>query len=439
MRSFFSRRCDKKFRSPSADNSPKFIKSERQLVTESNRPPLNVVCLASYFKGVEFLRECKRQGNRVVLITKEKNLHEDWPRESLDEIVAVPDAAGPELLTHIVGQLARQRKIDRLVALEEYDVLTAAMIREHLRMPGMGVTAAHLFRDKLAMRVRARQSRIRVPEFVHALNYDDLGEYMGRVPAPWVLKPRSDVSAVGIKKLHDSEQVWRAIDALDGRELIAEQSPNYLLEHFVDGDVYHVDSLVDRGKVVFAGVSCYGRPPMDVAHQGGVFISHSVERDTDDHQPLLYMNRRLMTCLGLKRGTAHAEFIKSRANGKFYFLEVGARVGGAYIAETLEAASGLNLWREWAKIELINGEAPYEARPTRNEYSGIVLSLARQEYPDTSAYTEPEIVDRIKRRYHVGLIVRSPKLDRVKELLNQYAARFNEDFCAVAPPLERTQ
>jgi hypothetical protein len=205
----------------------------------------------------------------------------------------------------------------------------------------------------------------------------------------------------------------------------------------VAGDVYHVDSLVHEGEVVFAGANVYGRPPMDVAHQGGVFISYTVERDSEDERILLEINRQLLASLGLRRGAAHAEFIKSAADGRFYFLEVASRVGGAYTAENHEAACGVNLWREWAKIELAGGAQPYEVAPARREYGGTVLSLARQQQPDTSNYTEPEIVYRVDKNYHVGLIVRAPGQARVRQLLDEYARRFVDEFCAVVPPLER--
>ncbi len=407
-------------------------------MTETSAPTF--LCLASFFKGVEFLSESKRQGARVILITKEKALHEDWPRESLDDIVALPNDAGPELFIYLASQLARPQKIDRVIALEEYDVITAGLIREHLCMDGMTSADARVFRDKLLMCHRAHEAGVRVPDFLHVLNYDELRDFMARVPPPWVMKPRTDVSAIGIKKLDDSEQVWRAIDALDTRENIRERSPFYLLERFIAGDVFHVDSLVSDGKVVFAGVNAYGRPPMEVAHGGGVFITRTVKHNSEEHKQLLKINRKLIGGLGLKHGAAHAEFIKSAEDGEFYFLEIAARVGGAYIAETLEAASGINLWREWARIEMAsNGKAQYKLPATRKDYGGIVLSLARQEYPDTSAYTDEEIVYRPKKRHHVGLVVSSAKHERVDELLNDYARRFAEDFTAVVPPLERAE
>ena len=99
-------------------------------MSEPETRPLNVVCLATYFKGGDFIRECKSRGCQVVLITKEKMLDEDWPRESLDDLIALPNDAGPELFIHLVSLLARQTRIDRIVALEEFDVLIAAQIRE---------------------------------------------------------------------------------------------------------------------------------------------------------------------------------------------------------------------------------------------------------------------------------------------------------------------
>lgn len=406
---------------------------------ESPSSALRIVCLASYFKGVEFLRECKRLGCEVILVTKERLLAEEWPRESLDEIVSLPDNASPESFIHSVTQFARQKKIDRLVALEEFDIMTAAQIREHLRLSGMGVTQSRLFRDKLAMRVRAREGRIPVPDFVHVLNYEEIGEFMGRVPPPWVMKPRSDVSAIGINKLSDSEQVWRAIEALDRRENPLEQSSYFLLEKFVPGDVYHVDSLVEGGRVRFSGANRYGRPPMSVMHEGGVFISHTVKHNSADERKLFQLNRQLISALGLQRGATHAEFIKSAETGEFYFLEIAARVGGAFIAEVLEAASGVNIWHEWARIEISGGESAIKIAPPRKDYAGIALSLARQEYPDTSGFTDPEIVYRVRKRHHVGLVVRSARMERVAELLDEYARRFVEEFSAVMPPPERVE
>ena len=397
---------------------------------------MTVVCLASYFKGNEFLRQLRRRGCRVVLVIKEKLRDEDWARDSIDDILPVPNGATADEFVERVSEFARHHRVDRIVALEEYDVMHAAMIREHLRIPGMGTTTARLFRDKLAMRVKAFEAGIPVPDFVHVLNYDEIRGYMESIPGPWVLKPRSDVSAVGIQKLHESELVWRAIDALDARPVVTERSTHYLLEKFVPGDVFHVDSLVEKGEVVFAGVNRYWRPPMEVGHTGGVFVPNPVRRGRAEERTLLEMTRALLRTLGFVRGATHAEFIRGH-DGAFYFLEVAGRVGGAYISDSLEAATGVNVWREWANLELGRGDEPYALPAQRADYAGVVLALARQEWPDTGDYTDPEIVRRPAKRHHAALVVASSDYDRVQALLGDYARRFEGDFLAVLPPMER--
>jgi biotin carboxylase len=406
-------------------------------MAEATQKSLNVICLATYFKGGDFMRECKRLGCRVTLITKEKMLNEDWPRDSLDNVIAVPNDAGPPLMIDLASFIGRKSKVDRVVALEEFDVVTAALIREHFCLPGMNSSIAKGFRDKLMMAVNAKAARLDVPDFVPLINEAEITEFMQRVPPPWVIKPRSDVSAIGIRKVDAAEEVWRVVNEMNERENLRERGSYYLLAQFVTGEVFHVDSLVNNGRVVFVGTNRYGRPPMQVAHHGGAYVSRTIERGSADEKVLLSINRKLIKALGLKKGATHAEFIKGDLDGRFYFLEIAARVGGAYIAEVLEAASGLNLWREWARVEV--SDAAQKIKPSRKEYAGIVLSLAKQEYPDTSAYDDPEIVHRVKKRHHAGLIVRSKELERIEELLAQYSERFASDFVAVVPPLEKAE
>src|ERR1700730_11706234 len=124
-------------------------------MTKTESPPLNIVCLATFFKGVDFIRECKSHGCRVVVVTKEKWLQEDWPRDSIDELFALPGEAPTEVFLDLIRHISQQQKIDRVVALEEFDVVLAGLIREHLCLPGMSSSSAKVFRDKWAMGLKA--------------------------------------------------------------------------------------------------------------------------------------------------------------------------------------------------------------------------------------------------------------------------------------------
>jgi len=376
------------------------------------------------------MRECKRLGCRVLLLTAEKLRDADWPRESLDDTFYLPEEIPIADIVKAVTHLARGQKVDRIVALDEFDMETAATLREHLRIPGMGLTTMRYFRDKLAMRMRALDRHVRVPDFVPVVNHGDIQYYMDHVPGPWVLKPRQEASAIGIRKIQAAEELWPLLDQLGDKQ------STYLLEKFVAGNVYHVDSVVSENEVLFSNVSKYGRPPMNVAH-GGVFTTFTVPRGSEEDAALRAINRDLLAALGLLRGVSHAEFIRADSDGEFYFLECAARVGGAYINEMVEAATGLNLWREWARIEVAGGDGTYKLPTVREEYAGVILSLARQESPDTSAYGDPEICQRIKRHHHAGLLLRSQDPQRIPSLLQSYAQRFAEDFLAVEPPRDK--
>jgi biotin carboxylase len=392
--------------------------------------PLTVLCIATFEKGQEFMRECKRLGCRVLLVTMERLRDAGWPRESVDEFFYLPEDFKLEDLTRGVSYLARTREIDRVVPLDDFDVETAAALREHLRIPGMGDTTARYFRDKLAMRVKARDHGILVPEFVHALNHARMHEFTERVAPPWVLKPRAEASAIGIKKISTPSELWPLLEELGDKQSF------YLIEQFIPGDIFHVDSIISEREIVFTAVSKYGKPPMEVAHGGGVFLTRNIPRQSADAQALETLNQELLRTLGLVRGVTHTEFIKG-GDGRFYFLETASRVGGANIAEVVEAATGINLWREWARIEVAGEQGRYELPPRRDDYAGIVISLARQEQPDTSAYDDPEIVFRLNKRHHVGLLVASHDPARVEQLLNSYARRLLEDFSATLPPSDK--
>jgi hypothetical protein len=396
---------------------------------------MNILCLTGYEKGHEFLRQAKRQGCGVLLVTSlSLQGKAEWPMESIDEIFYMPDedhAWNRADVIKAVSYLARSRVIDRVVALDDFDVELAAALREHLRLPGMGETTVRHFRDKLAMRMEARASGIEVPDFVPVLNYDGLRRFMENTPAPWVLKPRSMAGAIGIKKIHQADELWRAL------ELLGDMQSFYLLEQFVAGDIFHVDSIVSERQVVFAIASGYGRPPMEVSHGGGIFTTRILERESGDALGLVAENERVMVALGMVRGASHTEFIKARADGRIYFLETSARVGGAHIAELVEAATGLNLWAEWAKVEVASGDGAYRPPVPNQDYAALLISLSRQEHPDTSAYQDAEIVWRLVQDHHAGLLLKSPSAARIGELLSAYERRFTEDFYAYEPPRDK--
>jgi hypothetical protein len=401
--------------------------------------PLSILCIASFFKGEEFMRGAKAAGCTVYLVTSNQLQDAEWPRESLDDVFYINDINGEKgnwnMDDLIAGTawLMRSRKIDRIVSLDDFDVEKGAALREHFRIPGMGQTTCRFFRDKLAMRVQAQDKGIKVPQFSSLFNDETVNHYLDTVAAPWLIKPRGEASATGIKKAHNKDEAWQIINAHGDRR------HQFLIEQFRPGDVYHVDALSLEKKMIFCRVSRYLSTPMEVAHGGGVFRSITVEFGSDDDKRLQTLNNEVMQAFGMNYSASHTEYIKDRETGEFVFLETSCRVGGANLAEMVEFSSGINLWYEWAKIEaaVARGET-YKLPKVRNDYAGIVVSLSSHKHPDTSGFSDPEIVWRMNKEHHIGLIVQADSEKRVLNLLDDYTQRIFHGFHASEPVPEKS-
>ena len=395
------------------------------------------VCISNYFKGTDFIIQLKELGNKVYLVTSEKLRDKPWPKDHIDEIFYMQGSDVEWNLEHLflgISNLMKSNKVDSIVALDDYDVEKATYLRENLRIDGMGQSTGRYFRDKLAMRIRAKSCGISIPEFCSLFNDYDINTYADSVSPPWVLKPRSEASATGIIKVFDKESLWIHINEMGNNRF------KYLLEQFKPGDVYHCDSLILDRKIVFSITSKYLATPMEISQAGGVFRTSNIPYDSIDDDEIKQMNEQVLNAFGLKNGAAHTEFIKCKEDGKIYFLETSSRVGGAHIAEMVEAASNVNLWKEWAKIEdALVKENKYKLPKVKKEYAGIVLSLSKYQYPDLSSFSDPEVYFRVPLEYHAGIIVKSDKNERIIELLNNYANRLAADYTAVVAQNKVTQ
>lgn len=396
---------------------------------------LTFLCITCDFKGSEFLIALHELGHKVFLVTSQKTEHEPWPRECLADIFFMPQNDGRswdvETLKSGTAYIFRNHFIDKIIALDDYDVKKAALLREEFRSPGMGDTTARHFYDKLAMRMVAEEAGIRIPSYCPLFNNDEIHGFFETSTGPWVVKPRSDAGALGIRKFEYEDEFWA------WNEENLEIRHTYLIEEFKPGAVYHVDSLLMDYKSLFTRSSKYLQPPFEVAHGGGVFRSQTLPTNHKESRQLTRLNGQLLEAFGLNFGASHSEFIKCEEDGKFYFLETSARVGGAHLSDMVEAASGINLWSEWAKIEsAILLDEKYKAPKAKKSNAGIIVTLSRFEQPDYGQLHHESLVWTLDKKYHVGLIFKEDDDTKVTKLLNKYTKRIFEEFHSTVPLAE---
>ncbi|MEZ0486418.1 ATP-grasp domain-containing protein [Fibrella aquatica] len=398
--------------------------------------PLSFLCIATFFKGEAFMQASKALGHTVYLLTEERLRNKAWPHESIDEIFYLPsesnDSQNHDTMLLGLAHTMRSRHIDRVISLDDFDVEKGALVRETFRLPGMGQTTARFFRDKLAMRMRASAEGIRVPRFSSLFNDDQLTTYLRESEGPWLIKPRSEASTTGIRKVHSLDEAWQVVHSLgDNRH-------QFLIEEFKPGTVFHVDALSYETKAVFTRASEYLATPMEVAHGGGVFRTQTLPLDSALVADLTAINDAVMAAFGMRNSASHSEYIRGNHDGELYFLETASRVGGAHIAEMVEAASGVNLWAEWARLETAAARnEPYTPPADTGRHAGLIASLANEAQPDTSAFTDPEIVWRMNREHHIGFILQANSPEQIRTLLDDYIVRIQGSVHASMPVADK--
>lgn len=388
-----------------------------------------VLCLTNFFKGHRLLESFKKLGCRTLLVGTTRVRYDRWSSEQVDEKFFVHDFLDEAALLNGITYLARDREIDLVVPLEEYAVETAALVRAHLGLPGASEGLTRRCRDKLAMRITAQNAGIPVPAFCPFVNRAALERFLDEVPAPWMLKPRSEGGAVRIRKLHKSEEVWKVFEELGDRR------SHHLIEAFIPGDVCHVDSIVHGGKVLAACAGRYGTPPFEVWNGGGVFSSRTVDHQSKLERLLLDMNEKVVSSLGLSQGVNHAEFLS--LNGRLYFLELGARVAGSHLDRLTTGATGIDLFLESARLELDWLDGGYQAPEAYRKEAGIVLCLSREKEPSVDFCAGiPEVLWTLHEGHHAGCVVASPDSQKVDEIVAVVKENLRRDHLAVMPATE---
>lgn len=396
----------------------------------------NFLCLASYFKGQDFIRACQQSGNKVYLVTSVGLKNKAWPIEYIEDIFYIQQDyynkwSFADLLAGTMF-LMKSVRIDAIVGVDDFDIENAAELREYFRIPGMGTSTAKYFRDKLAMRTKARDAGISSPAFCRLFNDDEINEFIKKIPAPWLIKPRGEASAAGITICKDQDMVWETIEKLE------HQRGDYLIEQFITGQVFHVDSIVFQSKIQYSQVSKYLQTPIEVVQSGGIFRTVTLTPRDSLLKAAMKINEQLVQSFGLKYSVSHAEFIYNEKDKQFYFVEIACRVGGAHISDMVFAASHINLWEEWARIEDHSlKDLSYKLPKIKRLQAGLIISLSKSKKPDYSALDTDGLAWTLQKDYHIGMIYVDPNADTVLKKIETATEVIKSNYYTTMPQSDK--
>lgn len=336
--------------------------------------------------------------------------------------------------------------IDRIIALNEEDILTAAQMRDELDIPGVREKALARFRNKMLMKEILQQQQIAVPEFAPATHVNDIVNKSG---FPIVLKPLDGASSKGVKIVCDEQELQAALKDI-GNHLT-----RYEAEQFISGSIYHLDGFMNDQKIVFCQVyqyynSCY-------AFANGAPVGVMMVDDPHQKNKLTTFAEQSLAALDLPDGPFHLELFND-LNGDVRFLEVGARVGGAFVAPCIEKRWGINMFEEDLHLQMegaLEVTRLQNAQPADRLYGWLLFPVPKQdchvesiEFPEQTSIsgileaklpTLHEPIDQSGGYIHTGgtfLIegnTQHDQLNTIKEIIARYRVIFSKPmdvFCS---------
>ncbi|NDL01322.1 ATP-grasp domain-containing protein [Photorhabdus bodei] len=241
-----------------------------------------------------------------------------------------------ELIIWIENLISKYR-IDFVICHSEYDLIRSAQLRDRLGIRGQNTQSALAYRDKAVMKSYCSQKMIKVANWQKVEQPENLRSAIQAVGFPCVIKPIAGGGSRNTYVAYDETEINHS----------SHQFP-LLVEQFIEGKMFHVDGLVEGGKVIFSTVSFYTTSCL--AWQKGVSLGSVVlESGSTLDSRMKQEACHVIAALPLVAQMAfHAEFFLT-PDDDIVLCEIAARSGGALVPQAIEAAWGININECWLR------------------------------------------------------------------------------------------
>lgn len=232
-------------------------------------------------------------------------------------------------------------RIDRIIALSEYDLPKAAYLRETLDIPGVPSAQVATFTDKVAMKHAIAQAGLRAPDYIECNSIDAVIAFADRKRYPLILKPKVGAASRGIHAALSRTALLQLIKSIDLKD--------YECEEYIAGMVLHVDGIVADGHIELIVSSRYINNCL--AFNSGVPLGSVFIDAAGLNTRIEAFTARILQTLALHDGAFHIELIHSETD-ELVFLELNARVGGAEITFLMRDLFDIDLVGAWVRLQV---------------------------------------------------------------------------------------
>lgn len=266
--------------------------------------------------------------------------------------------ANPTDPGEVLAATALVQNVEGVVNCSESCLRTQAALVERYRVPGINSQTAAVCRDKQLMARRFEEGGVPIARRRIVTSADGIPDAVRDVGCPGVLKPATGVASLFTVRF-DSEQELLGrfeqfeAEARDHRSTaIREMNGRWLVEEYLDGPAFSVESLTLGGETTHVAVCQKGEMSKPFFLETGHVCPAPLADDT--RREMEEVAERAVRALGITDGITHSE-LKLTSRG-IRVLEVGARMGGGSIRQVVRLATGVDLLE--VTLELARGRKP---------------------------------------------------------------------------------
>ena len=336
-------------------------------------------------------------------------------------------------------EYAKQEKIDGVVNATEFAVLVSSYVAEKLNLPGLNFETAKIVKNKYEIRKKMLENGItNVPQFFEVENIEQLNDIKGKIKFPVIIKPASGLGSLHVYRIDDFETLSeKIIEVIDGSF-----NKKALIETFITGQEYGVESFVYNGEVFVLGIMKKNMTPLPYRSELGHIIPSELPEEIENKIKNVVTN--LIMILKINAGAVNMDLILSEDN-EVFIIDVGARMGGnAITSHIIPLSKGIDHVGNVIKYSM--GDNNIELEPKFNKCVVTrILDLDEgtiKKLPDFSKYYDNEVVeiyfekavgDKIEKYISDAqrcgfLVVQGEDIEKIKKKAVEIRNRINEEI-----------
>ncbi|WP_436889223.1 ATP-grasp domain-containing protein [Mammaliicoccus sciuri] len=231
-------------------------------------------------------------------------------------------------------------KFTKIITFRENDIIRSAYLRELLNIPGQSIESAQFFRDKFIMKSHLKRNDILTPHFSNIKSFSDIYLFIKKNNYPVIIKPRLGAGSVNTFVIKNEEELFYFFR----NELRTFNLNELIIEEFIEGDVYHIDGIVNKGRPLIISPSKYINNCLQFKN-GSSTCSVMLDESNKLYSQLIeYTENLLSKIVKTDVYIFHLEVFIS--NSEIIFCEIASRAGGGEIEFCISKKYGIYLNKE---------------------------------------------------------------------------------------------